>query len=73
MKESRIYWQAKKEVLGQASFSKIPSTNDVLKMLGPNDEKLTGLINNCLQKSTKRIPIEEDPHSEISVYRKKWS
>ena len=42
-------------------------------MLGSNEDKLTGLINNCLQKSTKRVPIEQDPHSEIAAYRNKWS
>lgn len=32
-----------------------------------------GLINNCLQKSTKRLPIEKDVHPDIEAYRVKWS
>jgi hypothetical protein len=40
---------------------------------GSNEGKLNGLINNCLQKSTKRIPIECDTNPDIEQYRVKWS
>lgn len=63
MKESRIYWQARKEVIALFLKSKEkgiePSVEEIIKLLqvSENDGKVNGLINNCLQKSTKRLPI----------------
>jgi hypothetical protein len=42
-------------------------------LLSGNEDKLNGLINNCLQKSTRRLPIEKDSNPEIEQYRLKWS
>lgn len=63
MKESRIYWQARKEVMkelikGRQDTSQ-PSLEEITKLLHSTEhaDKINGLINNCLQKSTKRIPV----------------
>ena len=52
-----------------------PSLEEMLKLLDSteNTEKINGLINNCLQKSTKRIPIEKDSNPDIEQSRTKWS
>ncbi len=44
-----------------------PTLEDVLKMLGitESEGKLKGLINNCLQMNTKRLPLEKDSIAEI--------
>ena len=48
-----------KEMMKNQSSNWQPSAEEVLKLLDSteNTEKINGLINNCLQKSTKRIPI----------------
>ena len=71
MKESRIYWQARKEVIAlflkQKEKGTEPSIEQVIKLIqkSENESKVNGLINNCLQKSTKRLPIEKDPNPDI--------
>jgi hypothetical protein len=62
MKESRIYWQAKRELMAMMFKNKSsadPSLQDLYKalLLTGGEEKLGGLINNCLQKSTRRLPV----------------
>jgi len=53
----------------------MPTLEEVMKLLEStqNQDKINGLINNCLQKSTKRIPIEQDNNPEIDSYRVRWS
>ena len=64
-----------KEMIKNQSSSWQPSVEEVLKLLDSteNTEKINGLINNCLQKSTKRLPIEKDSNQDIEVSRIKWS
>jgi hypothetical protein len=52
-----------------------PTIQDLYKalLLTGGEEKLGGLINNCLQKSTRRLPVETDPNPDIEPYRQKWS
>ena len=64
MKESKIYWSVKKDLMSQLLLKnktplEPPSFEDLLKILksSTNEEKLKGIINNCLQKSTRRVPI----------------
>ena len=79
MKESKVYWSVKKELIGlllkKRQSNEPPTMEDLLKVLHStnSEDKLTGIINNCLQKSTRRIPIEKDPSSDIEPYRLKWS
>lgn len=78
MKESRIYWQAKRELMAMMLKNKSsaePTIQDLYKtlLLTGGEEKLGGLINNCLQKSTRRLPVEVDPNPDIEPYRQKWS
>lgn len=62
MKESKIYWQVKREMLAQLTKAKVGSAltmADLQRALSSSgsEEKLGGLINNCLQKSTRRLPL----------------
>lgn len=78
MKESKIYWQVKRELVSLMLKNKssgqltLPELHRTLLQSG-SSEKLTGLINNCLQKSTRRLPLERDPNPEVEPYRLKWS
>jgi hypothetical protein len=78
MKESRIYWQVKRELaalmLRNKSTSQ-PTLPDLHRnlLLSGNGDKLNALISNCLQKSTRRIPLERDPNPDIEPFRLKWS
>ena len=75
MKESRIYWQVRREVTslllkeGKAN----PAEAARLVEQGSQRDKLQGLISNCIQKSTRRLPIEKDPHPFVESQRGKWS
>jgi hypothetical protein len=79
MKESKVYWTVKKEImqlmLKKRNGNEPPKLEDLFKTLqtSGNEEKLNGIINNCLQKSTRRLPIEKDPNPDIEPYRLKWS
>lgn len=79
MKESRIYWQARKEVINTMMKNRStkwqPSVEEVRSLLQAttHQDKINGLINNCLQKSTRRMPIERDPSQDIDVLRIRWS
>lgn len=78
MKESRIYWQAKRELMTMMLKNKSssdPTIQDLYKalLLSGGEEKLGGLISNCLQKSTRRLPVEVDSNPDIEPYRQKWS
>jgi hypothetical protein len=62
MKESKIYWQVKRELLAAMVKGKTGSgltIEDLQRGLsrGGSEDKLSGLISNCLQKSTRRVPI----------------
>ncbi len=78
MKESKIYWTAKREIMTLILKNRTtspPTIEDLHRalLLSGNEEKITGIINNCLQKSTRRLPIEKDPNPDIEPYRLKWS
>jgi hypothetical protein len=79
MKESKIYWQVKRELLAAMLKNKNAygqlSQQELQRGLQLNggEEKLTGLISNCLQKSTRRVPLERDPNGDLEPYRLKWS
>lgn len=70
MKESKIYWQVKRDLINlmlknKSTIQLSPAELHKQLLLSNNSEKLTGLINNCLQKSTRRLPIERDLNPEI--------
>lgn len=78
MKESKVFWTVKKEILSlllRNKSSTPPTLEEMHKALisTGNVDKINGIINNCLQKSTRRLPIEKDPNPDIEVYRIKWS
>ena len=71
MKESKIYWQVKREIITLLQKNRSSSTPSSLEemyrslLLSGNEDKLNGLINNCLQKSTRRLPVEKDSNADI--------
>lgn len=78
MKESKIYWTVKRDVINLVLKNKgnsKPTIADLQQALinSNNSEKINGIINNCLQKSTRRVPIERDPNPDIEPFRLKWS
>lgn len=78
MKESKIYWSAKREIINLVLKNRTntaPNLEEIYRamLLSGNEDKLNGLINNCLQKSTRRVPIEKDSNPEIEFYRVRWS
>jgi hypothetical protein len=78
MKESKMYWTTKREIINLILKTKgngKPTIADLQQSLltTNNGEKINGIINNCLQKSTKRVPMERDPNPDIEHYRLKWS
>lgn len=78
MKESKVYWTVKREIINLILKNKtgsLPTLEDLHKALinSGNAEKINGIINNCLQKSTRRLPIENDPNPDIEPYRVKWA
>ena len=61
MKESKVFWSVKRELVSLLLKNKeaTPSLEELQRslLLTNNQDKLSGIINNCLQKSTRRIPI----------------
>lgn len=73
-----MYWTAKREIMAlilRNRTTSAPSIEDLHKalLLSNSQDKINSIINNCLQKSTRRVPIEKDPNPDIEPYRIKWS
>lgn len=78
MKESKIYWTVKRDIINlllKTKGNSKPTIADIQQALitSNSTEKVNGIINNCLQKSTRRVPLERDPNPDIEVFRVKWS
>lgn len=78
MKESRLYWSIRKEVVQHLLRNRKdgwqPTVEEVSKALAALgfEDQLRSVAQNCSNRTVKRVPLEKDNLPEVQALKLRW-